>query len=280
MTKHFDFLRSFGQLSWYTPYIGSGVHAGRHDIERSPFSRLHLVEATPGASRQGFLKWQEGTNRELLMPGFAYFVPKGLRVELKIVPGTRMVTVLVSLEAAIGLDVFGSVDRVLVIEDTQGLGARIHKALNQSRSTSAYFDVVGSLYQLLGRFQHESGADFREAVVLESLYRPVFDLLKTQPKRRFSVSEMAEAMGMDRSVLSRRFTRDLGRSPKALLDEITARRALHLLFSTSMTLGAIAESLDFSDEYYFSRFFKKHFGHSPAQFRRMHVGLDQSMDRW
>jgi YesN/AraC family two-component response regulator len=45
-------------------------------------------------------------------------------------------------------------------------------------------------------------------------------------------------------------------------------RACSLLATENLKIREIAEKLEFTNEFYFSRFFKKHSGMAPAQFRK------------
>ncbi len=66
----------------------------------------------------------------------------------------------------------------------------------------------------------------------------------------------------------RRFTRELGIPPARFRAGKIMEAACHLLLYTSLTSAQIAERLNFSDEYHFSRRFKQIRGETPTQFRR------------
>jgi AraC-like DNA-binding protein len=73
---------------------------------------------------------------------------------------------------------------------------------------------------------------------------------------------------MRQDVFSRKFTRELGLSPKAFVSRALVRKASLLLGGPGMTVKEAAGRLNFSSEYYFSRFFKQHTGLSPREFQR------------
>ena len=63
----------------------------------------------------------------------------------------------------------------------------------------------------------------------------------------------------------------MGKSPQAYLIEARVRRAEELLSDTSLPVSAIAEAVGVKSPYYFSRFFKKHTGLSPLDYRKVHL---------
>jgi len=82
-----------------------------------------------------------------------------------------------------------------------------------------------------------------------------------------SPSEYARLLYMAPGTLTKRCNRYFGKSPSHLIQEriiLEAKKALHL---TRKSIKEIAHSLNFEDEHYFSRFFKKITKVSPQEFR-------------
>ncbi len=80
-------------------------------------------------------------------------------------------------------------------------------------------------------------------------------------------NDYAGLLAMTPNNFSKRCTRYFKKSPSVLIQErivLEAKKKLHL---TRMTIKEIAYSLNFSDEFYFSRFFKKFTKVSPQSFR-------------
>jgi len=59
-----------------------------------------------------------------------------------------------------------------------------------------------------------------------------------------------------------------GRTAKQVIDEKRITEAKRLLFWNELTVKQIASQLNFEDDAYFNRFFKKHTGQTPALFQR------------
>ena len=76
---------------------------------------------------------------------------------------------------------------------------------------------------------------------------------------------------MNFDYLNRIFHRLNGRSIFQYLAWVRINRAKELLATTDMKLWEIAEETGFSDQFYFSRQFKKHTGMPPAFYAKGHV---------
>lgn len=85
-------------------------------------------------------------------------------------------------------------------------------------------------------------------------------------------ADYARMLDMEMNILSKKCKKTFGKTPTELIHErliIEAKRKLHL---TRQNIKEIAFGLNFKDEYYFSRFFKKSVGLSPLAFRKK-VGI-------
>lgn len=96
-----------------------------------------------------------------------------------------------------------------------------------------------------------------------------FVLLASQHLREhWAVGEYARVLEVSRDRLSSAVRRATGHAPQAYLHQLLIREASELLASTGMPIGQVAFRLGFSDPAYFTRFFTRHRGESPAKFRR------------
>jgi AraC-like DNA-binding protein len=86
--------------------------------------------------------------------------------------------------------------------------------------------------------------------------------------RLLRVTDMARELHWSPAHFSRIFKLVTQQSPRDFLIEVRLSRARQLLAETSLTIGAIAERLDYEDIYFFSRQFKEKSGISPLQFRQ------------
>ncbi|MFA6960446.1 MAG: AraC family transcriptional regulator [Opitutaceae bacterium] len=84
----------------------------------------------------------------------------------------------------------------------------------------------------------------------------------------FGVSQMADALGLHRSVLSRRFYLEFGLSPSDYLNRWRVQNALTLLSETNRPIHDIARSCGWDDPNYFARCIRKVTGRPPRSIRR------------
>ena len=83
-----------------------------------------------------------------------------------------------------------------------------------------------------------------------------------------NVSELSKNYNMSKNNFLRIFKKETGKSPIEYLEEIRLKRACELLKETDYSIKNISFSIGFNDPLYFSRFFKKHTGLSPANYRK------------
>ncbi len=83
-----------------------------------------------------------------------------------------------------------------------------------------------------------------------------------------SLSEVAKRSGLSYVQFIRRFKAYTGRTPSEYLNDMRIQRAKSLLSDTGSMIREVAEACGFTDEYYFSNFFKKQTGYSPSAFRK------------
>ena len=95
--------------------------------------------------------------------------------------------------------------------------------------------------------------------------------LQDNVERAPSVSEVAAYCGMSQKQLTRIFQSAEGCSPGAYLLSLRLQRAEQLLAQPTLSLGQISEQMNFSSEYYFNAFFKKHAGLPPGEYRKMNL---------
>lgn len=86
-----------------------------------------------------------------------------------------------------------------------------------------------------------------------------------------SVEDIAAYAGISRSHLYRIFMAHYGVSPKEYLSDFRIKQACMLLQSTSLSIGAIANSVGFENNLYFSKVFHKIKGVPPTEYLKRHT---------
>lgn len=92
------------------------------------------------------------------------------------------------------------------------------------------------------------------------------DRLKVQD---LSVAETASAVNMSVSQFSKKFKERVGVSPRMFIIARRVEEARRLLLNPDLTICSIADSLGYSDAFYFSRQFRVSTGLTPSEFRQL-----------
>lgn len=98
------------------------------------------------------------------------------------------------------------------------------------------------------------------------------DLLELHFHKERSSSFHANKLSMSLSSFSKKIKSQFGKTPTQLIQERVILEAKKLLHLTFKTVKEVAIELNFDDEFYFSRYFKKEVGLSPTHFREK-VGI-------
>lgn len=93
-------------------------------------------------------------------------------------------------------------------------------------------------------------------------------LLQHNPAHGWTVAGLAEAVGVSRAALARRFTDLVGEPPMSFLTEWRLALAADLLAESDATIEAIARQVGYGSAFALSTAFKRHFGVSPRDHRQ------------
>lgn len=100
----------------------------------------------------------------------------------------------------------------------------------------------------------------------------LLDLLSARIEHSWSIHELAEAVHLSASHLSRLFVQTTGMPPIAYLARMRAERVAADLITSDAPIAEIGARYGWSDPNYVSRRFRSFFGVSPRQFRREYGG--------
>lgn len=92
-------------------------------------------------------------------------------------------------------------------------------------------------------------------------------LLMQSSSLQLSLTDIAKSVNLSYVQFSRRFKAATNMTPFDYIAKLRIKKARQLLSNTDLTIAEISAVMDFSSEYYFSNFFKKHLGISPSAFR-------------
>ena len=92
--------------------------------------------------------------------------------------------------------------------------------------------------------------------------------IKLNIHNNIKVQDVADALNIDRSYFTKIFKNRFRTSPHEYIIRLRLREAEILLTSSNYTISQIAEQLNFSDVFSFSKCFKRQYKQSPSQLRK------------
>lgn len=90
-------------------------------------------------------------------------------------------------------------------------------------------------------------------------------------KPTLTVSDIVDAVRLDRSYLFRLFKDATGMSVSGYLTAFRVQRACELLLSPGLTIKSVAYSVGYEDQLYFSKVFKKATSYTPSEYMTLHA---------
>ncbi len=145
---------------------------------------------------------------------------------------------------------------------------------NYESGQTYYSEIIEScmssvLYQLAGVVQHENEKNPNKMMTrAQEISLQFLKMVSQHFKESTSVNFYAEQLHLTSRHLSSVLKDTLGKTAHQIISDFVSNEAKALLSSTQKTLSEIAYDLNFSDQYAFSHFFKKHFNLSPNQYRK------------
>jgi LacI family transcriptional regulator len=94
--------------------------------------------------------------------------------------------------------------------------------------------------------------------------------IRRQAPDRITVSDVVAEVAVSRSTLQLRFKNQLGQTIQAEIQRVRLEQARELILSTRLPLKQVAARAGFRHVQYMTTLFRRRFGQSPAQYRRMH----------
>ncbi len=115
---------------------------------------------------------------------------------------------------------------------------------------------------------HPSVAERRKPGLAPWKARRVFELLSQSLAEQLTLSELASSVGLSPYHFLRAFKASVGIPPHSYQTQLRMHRAQDLLHTTNLSVREIAAEVGYDDPSYLARQFRKHFGTTPAAYRR------------
>lgn len=132
-----------------------------------------------------------------------------------------------------------------------------------------YVSFIDFLYTLITFIESDDFVHFynRANPLSESSMHNALMYIEEHYSENITAKEIAHKMHLSESSFVTKFKNIVGASPGAYITEFRIKKSVELLLSTTMKQDEIAKSVGYTNQYTFSKAFKKHFGESPSKFR-------------
>lgn len=141
-----------------------------------------------------------------------------------------------------------------------------------------YCKIMAQLYSIFGFLLDNAFREIQpEAVSPEFYLIKALDFIDTNYQDDISVEDIASSAGLNRKSLYAVFKSLTGFSPKDYLIYYRMCKATALLKDANLSVETVAVSVGYSDQFHFSKEFKKNVGLSPSVYRRT-VAQDPSAE--
>jgi len=128
------------------------------------------------------------------------------------------------------------------------------------------------LWYLLGSFKYITNFERIGSFVKNDIIEKSITYMNDNIFNRITLDQLAKNAGLSVSQFSLVFKKKTSRSPIDYYINLKIQNACQLLDFTGMNIKEVASQLDFDDQFYFSRLFKKIMGMSPMEYKKRKKG--------
>lgn len=192
-----------------------------------------------------------------LQPHNAYLIPRDNTLDLSCNDHLEKFYIHFSLEILPGQDLFEHSNLPYYEKpfDTGRIDLLLQSLSSHKLDSMIYCQAI--LLEYISYFLESHQDKMKEQLLLASKYEELFSYIRSHCYASIRVKD-----------ISQKFSQDIGITLKKYIEYHLIKRAEEKLIFSQLPIKTIALEMKFSDEFHFSRFFKKHRGLSPTEYRR------------
>ena len=261
-----DILKIFNQTRFQLLNYACGSYSILHP---QIYIKTHNRIFCPLENHSGNKNYIESENcHYTFTPGKLYFIPAYAKSIWRLDEHLKYLSIHTSLEIIPGIELFSNCARILEMDCPEEIAELVELHASKKEDLLLNSITVGGLvYSLqIQILKHYDASDFLGVTFLKK-YNRLAEYLSSQVNAQTSVEDLAALYNLSRVAFTRNFTTETGITPKKLIDRYTLNRCLDLM-NKGISSKEISSTLHFSNEFAFSRFFKRLTGHSPRNWKK------------
>lgn len=229
----------------------------------SPFHRMYFFI-------DGEVIIQNKSEQVRLTPGCVYLIPAGSTYDYQCLSQMEKFYLHFEIEALPGLDMFKSLDHILSLP-YDSLTLDLIRIYASDTSLTGLVHLKALLLEYTAKFLTLALAlpDFSINYSGYFHQKAVLSYIDTHLSSQLKIDDIAAALHLSSSVLSRTFKQDIGMGLKRYIELQILKQSKYMLLDPQISIQEIAQTFDFCDAYYFSRFFKKFEKLPPREYRKL-----------
>lgn len=249
------------QLSLHFRNFYYGFNAGTWKSSL-PVNRLVIILDSDGKS-----SFQSAGRQISLLPGTIVLVPAFHEITHIQNSSMKHLSIHFNLEFYCGIDVLSCMKNLWHDDDLPRV-IRLRTILDKPDCLHLTVAFQSLCWESILKMLNLESTPMDDLLFAYSRYADLFKYINNHCHAGVVVEQMAEAVRMKKETFTKKFVVDTGVSPKFFFHRILVAHAAKLLSGSDLSIREIAFQLQFCNEFYFSRFFKRHLGLSPQEYRK------------
>lgn len=155
-------------------------------------------------------------------------------------------------------------------DEARSIEAMLDRLLRVSmRMPNRYCKIMAELYSIFAFLLDHTSVETQSATATQELFLfKALDFIDSNYQDDISVEDIAASAGGNRKSLYAAFKNLTGFSPRDYLIYYRMCKATALLLDPNLSVETVATSVGYSDQFHFSKEFKKNVGASPTEYRK------------